>query len=82
MATLPYIYTCIGISPELASFPPCSKKITLPLYIVHNYEVDGPGTHHHCPVWGIKSGYVHRVGVLSFSYHISFQCCLVRLVFT
>ena len=33
-----YIYTCIGISPELASFPPCSKKITLPLYIVHNYE--------------------------------------------
>ena len=33
-----YIYTCIRISPELASFPPCSKKITLPLYIVHNYE--------------------------------------------
>ena len=33
-----YIYTCIRISPELASFPPCSKKFTLPLYIVHNYE--------------------------------------------
>ena len=33
-----YIYTCTRISPELASFPPCSKKITLPLYIVHNYE--------------------------------------------